>query len=208
MSRSRAMSGLAAVSLSVVAACSDGPSVNPSPALSGGDAGPSSEGGGPDAASITPRPELCSGVVPGGPIVQEMDLPGDAPAPVGGPVAQGTYDLIELDVYRGAAPLDAGTVDSGGEPPTTQRTGKTAQKTIVVGEFTMSFVGVRGTARPPTSGPREERGVRYRVDGTSLVQTQVCPMTKLPAPAPFSAITGSLVLFPDATHRELYLRRQ
>jgi hypothetical protein len=201
--RSSSASIFSAAALALLAACSDASSHASSTLPVSNDAGGVAEAGGPDAASITPRPALCEDLERSGDVVPEQELPGEPPPAVGGTILPGTYDLIELDAYRGGS----GPIDDAGEPPSTRPTGRAAQVTIVVGEFSMSTVEARGTSEPGGLGPERAQAVLYRVDGASIIGTAVCPTTALPARSSFSAISESLVLLPDTTHRELYRRR-
>jgi|GEM_PF-4942078 len=167
--------------------------------------GSSNDGAAPDAATITPRPDLCEGLELAGATIEELQLPGEAPPALGGEVAPGTYDLTELYAYAGDAnPSDAG---SEGEPPATRLTGNAARATVVVSRFEMRVIEARGTSQDGGLGAPTTRAVLYRVDGTDLVATAVCPTTALPVRIPFSTAGGGLALFRDATHREVYTPR-
>lgn len=194
---------LATILAGTVAACSDRTTAGPGPELDSGPPAPGVEA--PDAvASITPRPDLCQGLSRGGAVVPEMDLAGDPPAALGGTVIAGTYDLTELDVYEGQ--LD--TEDAGPHGPSYPRmTGKAAQATMVVSEFAIRTVEARGTAPDGPLSAERTYAVLFRVDGTSLVETPVCPSTEAPVEVSFSAVGGGLAIFTDSRHRELYLRR-
>lgn len=185
----------------VLAACSD-PSSGTNTPPTRIDAGEVLEARAPDAASIRPRPELCQGLALGADPIPELELASDPPPALGGTIIQGTYDLAELDVYAGPAPAGS---SSGDEPSGSRLTGQAARITIVITEFERRAVEARGAAAG--LGAERSRAVLYRVDGTSLVETEVCPATALPVAVPFSAVGGGLALFTDAKHRELYVRR-
>ncbi|MDB4944632.1 MAG: hypothetical protein JWP97_4166 [Labilithrix sp.] len=202
----RASVGAALLLVTVaVAACSggdDNPAVSTSSSSSSGGATADAGEGGVDAASIKPRPDLCEGLSLVEGEVPERLLPGEAPAAAGGTVETGTYDLVELNAYESAAGADAG---GEGEVPSTRLTGRAGQSTLVVDDFSLSTIetyGNTGALAPPTSA-----GVLYRIDGSSLVETAVCPSTALPVRAAFSAFPGGLALFPDPLHRRLFHRR-
>lgn len=207
-SRAIAACGLIVVTLlasTIAAACSDSASVGPGPPPS--DGGASFEAQAPDAAaSIELQPNLCEGLSRGGDPVPELAIADNPPTPLGGTVIQGTYDLAELNVYTG--PPDAGSDDGGEPPPATHLTGQAAQITVVVSEFAMRTVEARGTSEDGGLSPERTHAVLYRVDGTSLLATAVCPTTAAPVPLPFTAVGGGLAIFVDATHRELYVRRE
>ena len=199
----------------VASACSDdAASPSSSSGTSGSTAVPDSGGArveaGPDAASITPRPDLCQGMTRGGDVVLEVALTGDPPPPLGGTIELGTYDLVEMNAYAPAQTLDGGSEDGGPEDggpegPPNGPTGRSAQATIIVTQFEMRVIEARG----PTGalGPEAARASLYRVDGTNILSTSVCPTTALPAPIAFSAVGTGLALFTDGTHRELYTKR-
>lgn len=195
-----AMSGALAMGL---AACSGGDrpaatgNVSPSPtSTTGRDGGDPAEAG-IDAASITPRPDLCEGLTLGGPVVAEIEHPGEAPAPAGGEITQGTYNLTAVDVYQpdGGTP-DGGDGNNGADP---RFTGNTAQATLTVSEFAMQTIEARGTESGGL-GPATTSAVLYRVDDGSLVATPVCPETAVPERRSFTARANGLLLFPDAEH--------
>ena len=199
----------AAIAVTLLVACGDGtigsrPAPEPFDGAAPDDAR-ASQASGPDAASITPRPDLCQGLTLGTAPVDELELAGDPPVPLGGELLAGTYDLTELDVYAGpSAPED---MDAGGHGPSFPRlTGQSANATLIVSEFAIRTVEVRGPSgsAPP---PERARAALYRIDGTSLGATAVCPATALPSAIPFSVVGEGLAIFSDARHRELYLRR-
>lgn len=161
-------------------------------------------GGAPEASAsqITPRPDLCASLALGGEAVTELRLRGDAPPPLGGVLAPGTYDLVELNEYAGSASPET---DGGEDAPSTVVTGRQAQITIVVTEFELRVIEARGNvgalAAPTT------RAMLYRTEGAYLLGTLVCPSTALPATIPYSAAGAGFAIFPDAKHRELYVLR-
>jgi hypothetical protein len=206
MNRCALVAGSAATIACVLVACSDSSDGPNTPRPLDPDAAGQPEAKAPDAASIRPRPELCQGLARGGPQIAELELATNPPAALGGTVLRGTYDLVELNVYAGPPPAGS----SGGEgPPTTRVTGQVAQITLLVTEFELRSVEARAAAADGDAGLAAERSraVLYRIDGTSLVETEVCPKTALPVSVPFSAVGGGLAIFTDAKHRELYVRR-
>lgn len=159
---------------------------------------------GVDAATITPRPDLCQGLKRETDPVQELELLGDAPAPLGGTIAPGTYDLAELTAYGYVRDADAGD-----EAPSSRLTGKAAQITLIVTKFEMRRIEARGAANSDTATwPEKTSAVLYRTTGTDILGTGVCPETSLPAPTAYSAVGTGLALFVDKTHRELFVLRQ
>ncbi len=188
----------------LLAACSDDGAIAPGADSGGIASDANSDASGFDAASITPRPDLCEGLSRGGSLVPEIGFLGPGPPPLGGTVVAGTYDLSELDLYDDPGLPDAGQ-DGGEGSPNTRLTGQAAQITIVVSEFAIRTVEARGGAGGLP--PERTRAVLYRVDRTSLVMTEVCPSTALPVSVSFSAVGGGLAIFTDPKHRELYVRR-
>ncbi|MBX3187094.1 MAG: hypothetical protein KF819_08770 [Labilithrix sp.] len=190
---------LAVVALTAGCSDDDRPSSSPPPA----DVPAQDASTGFDAASITPRPDLCEGLARQGDAVPELELRGDAPAPLGGTIVPGTYDLAELYAYAGEQP---GGSDE--ETPGSKITGRAGQGTLVVTQYEMRFLEARGAAESDAKAwPEQARAVLYRVDGTSLVSTAVCPTTALPVSLPFSAVGTGLAIFVDPTHREVYTLR-
>lgn len=157
---------------------------------------------GPDAASITPRPELCEGLALGADAISELELASDPPAALGGEILPGTYDLTELNVYAGPQPEPT---DGGERPPSTRLTGQAAQATIVVSEFALRTIETSGAAGALPAA--RASAVLFRIAGTSLVETAVCPTTALPVSRSYSAVGNGLAIFYDAKHRALYVRR-
>jgi hypothetical protein len=203
--------GFVMAAASVVGACGDaGPRGT---AITGGGGVGDGDGGGAErlteastsegGVAITPRPDLCDGLMLGGNPIAETSLAGGPPPPLGGKVIPGTYDLEELDVYAAARAGDGG----GDSTPVPPPTGRVAQATIVVTEFAVRTIEAHGSSMDAGLPPETARAVLYRVDGTSLVVTAVCPTTEQPRSVPFSAVGGGLALFVDDTHRELYVRR-
>lgn len=197
------------VAAALATACSDDAPPAAGTAGSSGSSGLPAEGGtGPgatsDAAGITPRPDLCQAATSGGDRVSELELPGEPPPPLGGTIAPGTYDLVELNAYADPkAPADAGE-----EGPQSRPTGQAAQITIVVTQNELRFLEARGPADSEAGwAPATARAMLYRTDGTSLVMTAVCPATAAPAGLPFSAVGNGFALFVDPSHRQLFVAR-
>lgn len=73
------------------------------------DAGADAADGGDDAALVCAEAigategASCGDVVPGGPCVQEIRIDDSAPAPAGGTLVEGTYDLTDLALYTNPA---------------------------------------------------------------------------------------------------------
>jgi len=201
---------LAVASLSLAATsagCSDDDRPAGQAGSISGDAAFSEASTSPDAlAVITERPDLCQGLAFGGDPIAELELQGEPPPPLGGTLAAGTYDLVQVDSYLGEAPdVDAGDDD----PPTTRFTGAALRGTLVVTANELRFVEAQGTFADSvaTMGPESTRASLYRVEGTSIVQTRVCPTAAGPAPLPFSAVGGGLALYRSSARRELWVIR-
>ncbi len=189
-----------------VAACGDASMAAGAPAPEAGTTPQPEAGSGPDAATITPRPELCADLALGGKPVSELELASNAPPPLGGEIAPGAYDLVEANVYSGPPP--PGSSGGDGEGSTTRLTGRIVQGTLVITPFELRGVEASSEAGADAGlTPPRARAALYRVEGTSLIETEVCPATVLPAGVPFSSVGGGLALFTDATHRLLYVRR-
>jgi hypothetical protein len=166
-------------------------------------------GGGGGAPPVTTPSDAavdaaaCEAIARGGATIAELGLPGEPTPPLGGTVVAGTYDLIELYAY---GPQDAGP--DAEENPGTGVTGRSAQITLVVGEAEIQTSAAWGTTSdagpPPTV---EESAVTYKVSGTSLATTSVCPTAGATASVAFSATGSSLVLYPDSTHRQVFARK-
>lgn len=193
----------------VLMACGDDGTPPPTTGVTGGpeDAAlAATDGSAVDAASITPRPDLCMGLTRGGDAVPEIEVRGNSPPPLGGTIAPGTYDLRELTAYAG----DAADGTDPEDVPSSRLTGKAAQITVLVTDNSLRFVEARGamTEQVATLAPETTRATLYRVEASSLVMTAVCPATAAPSPVSFSAVGTGLAIFPDGKHRELYGLRQ
>lgn len=195
--------GTTAALVLALAACSDDDG-NPAPAGSSGTPPVTVDGGRTPEASvsqITPRPDLCEGLTLGGDPVSELRLSGEPPPPLGGALAPGTYDLVELDEYTGASP----DPDAGEDAPTSGTTGRQAQASIVLTQFELRVAEARGAVG--AQGEKQARALLYRTEGNYLIGTAVCPSTALPASMAYSAVGNGFAIFPDARHRELYVLR-
>jgi hypothetical protein len=150
-----------------------------------GDAGDLDAGDGGSACS----PEPLQGA-----IVAENLLNQNPPAPLGGPVAPGTYELVELDAYDPTKPSPSQTANS-------------AQITIVIDGTNLKTIAHRSVA--DAGAPVQTvTSVAYKTNGTSLDTTSVCPTAGATKAIPYSAVgTNSIALFVDATHREVYQLR-
>ncbi|MDB4933820.1 MAG: hypothetical protein JWP87_792 [Labilithrix sp.] len=156
------------------------------------------------AVTTTPRPDLCTGVTRSGEQVAELELPGEPPPPLGGPVIPGTYELTELNAY--VTPPAKGPDAGEDEAPHARLTGRSAQITMVVTATELKIVEARSTGDGSLGG-ESARAMIYGVRDKSLSVTAVCPSAAAATSLPFSAVGGSLAIFVDPKHREVYTRR-
>ncbi|MBX3191980.1 MAG: hypothetical protein KF819_33625 [Labilithrix sp.] len=129
----------------------------PSP---GGGGGSSREGGVDDGGAEGGDGGTCNDVLLPSAVIDRIAVNGDPPVATGGAIAEGTYDLTQLDVYVGI----------GGLPGPT---GIAAQSAIVVTGTTIDqVIRYSGNAAP------EELRVTYAyaTSSATLSLTGVCPL--------------------------------
>jgi hypothetical protein len=157
---------------------------------------PSTDGG-TDAPSV--GTELCADVPQQGLVVDELPVHADPPDPAGGVIAPGTYVLSDLAVYTGALSED----NEAGAPGASGNVERSMLTVVAGGGAT--FRGARGTAGGGVPADVTE-GFTFQVQGVELVLTRICPAAGAPQSVRFTALTGGVSLFRDATHRALYIR--
>lgn len=212
MNSARITTLVAFAAIALAAACSStderpaagaGSYTNGTPGGNGGGGGGGDDGGsgGSDGSADGGAVDLCKSATQQGEATQELRLAGNAPPPLGGALADGTYVLTEMTAYGANAPAD----DAGEGGGTTGLTGVVARSTIIVQGTSLVMITGRGTqAAPPTTDT--VTGATFVVNGTSLETTSTCPTRGTVKSVPFSAVGGGIALFVDATHRELYTR--
>lgn len=163
---------------------------------SGGEGGADGGSSGTDASSF--GPEACNNAKQLGEEVAEVASPGAVPAPLGGTIQTGVYQLTEFRVY-------GELLADGGESEVERLTGVTAKKTLYVAGNLVTLISATS---PPnqTLPPDQTTAFVFTVNGTSLATGGVCP-DKGTKTIGFSAIGGGLALYPDGKHRELYLKQ-
>jgi hypothetical protein len=127
-----------------------------------GGAGGSAGSGGAQACGTDPASENgagCNTIATGGPCVTELVVTGPSPAPAGGTIVAGTYNLTSVSLYN--APDGSAPVTSMG------------RRTLVVsGVLATSFT----LDQVETSGARTDRAHgTVTVSGTSVTFTPTCP---------------------------------
>ena len=138
------------------------------------DAGSSAEASSaPDAFSEGGTTVACNTLANTAKPVTVQQLAEDPPAPLGGTIADGTYDLTGVAIYTGP---------DGPSGPT-----GTAQTTI---EITGSTVEVANTGTPPT------RTTSLSTSGTTFTSTDTCPDSVV-STGGFTATSTSLSIFLD-----------
>jgi hypothetical protein len=161
--------------------------------------------GGVADVDLTPRlqPERCNGLVPSQRVVSEVALSGDPPAPAGGAVSLGTYDIDQLEAYRS---FDAGT--PGVEQPSAGLTGRTVSATLVLTQDTLGVVEAYGSDADGggLAAPSVRAYAYYPIHG-NIYAAEVCPEAIPTKAIPYTAVGDTLSLFIDATHREVFRRR-
>jgi hypothetical protein len=144
--------------------------------------------GAPDAA-------LCMPLAFVGPYVDEQGIAAPAPAPAGGSITLGTYDIEALSEYDVAA-----------DGPT----GRIAQSTLVitVNQLRISDNLATGAGGVPSSAPvQTTRALSYMAKNTKLATAQYCPPPSEEKTVDYTATPDALIVFPDATHSVQYKRR-
>jgi hypothetical protein len=129
---------------------------------SGGGSAGSTGAGGAQSCGSDPGPGNgagCNTIATGGPCVTELAVTGPSPAPAGGAVVAGTYNLTSVSLYN--------TPD--GSAPVTQ-----------MGRRTLVVSGVSGTSftldQVETSGARTDRSHgTVAIAGTTATFTPTCP---------------------------------
>jgi hypothetical protein len=121
-------------------------------------------------------PGTCNMLVNGAAVVTAKQVASDAPAPLGGAVANGTYHLVDLTVYTGAA-------GAAGPLPLSVKQ-------------TIAIHGATADAISEVSGKSVAVSSTFVVAGTSASLAQTCPSSANPAEAAtFTASATSFVLF-------------
>lgn len=182
-----------------VAACSNDAPPDAAGASSGSNGAPVTPGGGP------PRlfPErLCEPLPQRSSDIEEVAVPAAIPPAHGGAIYPGTYMLTEVEAY-GAVP-NTDPLGPHGEPGVS-KTGRVARATLYVTNDALRFNEARGEGGPL---PPEDktRGYSYRVEGETLQLLAECPQRGATSTMKFYATKNMLVLYPDANHREVYMR--
>lgn len=134
--------------------------------------------------------------IAGGEEVNEVQLAGDEPPPLGGTIQLGTYVLNELQVY---VPYPANPPD---DFAVEKLTGKVAAKNVVLGATIMELVGAEGT--PGALGQTKLSGGTYATSGAELRLDLSCP-TQAVEKLRYSAAGSGLVLYVGG-RREVYKR--
>jgi hypothetical protein len=169
----------------------------------------------PDAAGATdagaldapppPNPAACTGVTRGDSVVESITRPGDAPAPLGGTIVPGTYDLEYLSLYSGK-PADP-PADPDAEAPTQYPVGvESAQITLVVTDDAIRRATGVGDLTDGGFASEELSTGWYTVDGTALEYEEICP-TRDRRRIGFTADEATLSLQTRPDRWESYRRR-
>jgi hypothetical protein len=136
--------------------------------------GISNEGGttpvDPDAGTVT---GACNDILANGPLVDEVNVSGSAPAGTGGTIADGTYDLTEDRNYVGAA---------GAGP-----TGVQLRETLVVSGSELDFLTLSG-------GKETRQTYTFATSGAGISISKTCPTTAPTQQGQFSLVGSQLIL--------------
>jgi hypothetical protein len=216
MTRRRSVAIVAVVlatSAIAIMACSDGNRPAPSGASGGvygstsgasssASGGSSTSSGSSGADGSAEGGGACDGPTQLGEPLGEMRFAGDAPPPLGGVLADGTYILSSRDAF-GAPPTSedgGGAADSGSGGSSDVK-----RATMVIFGATMKFSASKGPAGS-TLPADTVTGFSFATAGTTINATPVCPAGP-PLTIPYSAVGTGIALYLDSTHRELYVRQ-
>jgi hypothetical protein len=158
----------------------------------GGGGGGATDGGAAADASVDAGDGgACNALAVNGVFVDRIGVVGDPPAPTGGTIADGKYDLTDYRVYVGS---------SGTPGPT----GTSVQQTVqIAGGVVQSIMNVKVDLDAAPTQSHARTTSTFTVQGTSLFVTQTCPTQAASRQQSFSASNTQLLLI-DPQSREQF----
>jgi hypothetical protein len=135
-----------------------------------------------------------------------LTIRSEPPPPLGGEIAPGVYDLVEIDTYAGDGEPSAKVrldehVDEGGAEDEPSSHASSLRSTVSIGD------GYLVETRAEGHGPAETWGARLSVDGVELVLDRLCPTSGTAQRAPFTAAGEAGFAWTIDGRRFVYTRR-
>lgn len=150
-----------------------------------------------------PNPATCSNVTRSGLPVAYHVMRLSPPAPLGGAIVPGEYELREVVVYDASEVPPTPAED---EQPLVAADARVAQKNIVLAQDHFRLATGDGALGESGFATETLSAGWYQVDGTNLNVTGICP-TRATATIPYTATPYQVVLFPEPGVAEFYSLR-
>jgi hypothetical protein len=148
--------------------------------------------GGGDGSAPALDGGVCNALTPTGAAITPTVIQGKVPAPTGGKIAAGTYDLVEIDVY--------GIGSEGGNDGGTA-TAQTVMRTRVFTDTTMQIV--ERVAPSGGQAVQSSSASSFKIFDVVLSSTETCPYATRVTNETFTASGSDLSIF-SGGQREVY----